>query len=857
MAGVDTVRGIAFQHAYAIHLALDAVESLDAQALTIEGSADVVDVEVVRRASPTRSIYQIKARREPYTWPPGELAEIVHAWVAAGGGVNAPLCFVSDGPASPDTANKLKPALERARSGTLSEDDRDYLRGLGIDDALAAHVQLATRSESTGPLLAMAENRLRRLLGLAGPVGPDDPERAVDRLFRLFAVEGGNARIERRTFSRSDLAEALGLDLAVIDVGDEWTVSVAEEYRAAIAAGRSPHALVELAALLDPTATTPALALVVTPDAARGGVQEPAVALIDLARGAGLCGAAGTGKTTTARQMAEHAARAGHTAVVVAVGGYRRGDLHRRVRRTLEGALARPLVPSAATAAVAQPDSTLILDGLTGLSSEQLDALADDVRDVLERVPELRTIVADRDRAFARRFELATYTLSPLGSDERLTVAAGLVDNPAAVVADLEHRLGDVVDNPLLFVMALALTRVGMAANGRAAIFDGFIKGLRERTTATTVDDSDMAALRLATVALTGEERFAADRYWWLATLAEALDQLRAAGIYEVGARTAEAVFLRLLETGLLFEDDLAASVSLLHDAFRDYLTSVALARGEADLPRPVSAEWEQACELLAEQGGLTPDHCRALAADNPVATTRVARFDTHWADPSLTGELARTLAAAHLGDPPCGVDFGVVIVRAADRIYALVAPGEEDTERTVAEASALAEVSPAVVALRPDASSLALGAALWREFLKQMTAAEPPALHRPVPTSRAELAEAVARQFREQQQELVSLATRLVPTLADRVVDAIGWSGFRAHVGEQETTTPLPGQQMTYHPIQYSLGGKDVVIDVSDDPDAGYGARATAEWFVEQTPRSVALKALVDELHDLLPEIG
>src|SRR5207302_1365024 len=124
------------------------------------------------------------------------------------------------------------------------------------------------------------------------------------------------------------------------------------------------------------------------------------------------------------------------------------------------------------------------------------------------------------------------------------------------------------------------------------------LDGLRERAKETTLDEADLAALRMAAVALTRESRFAADRYWWFAAIDGGLSDLRQRGIYEVGDRSAESVFRQLQEVGFLFEDDVAASVSLLHDSFRDYLASVALLRVEASLVRPVDPEWEVAIEL-------------------------------------------------------------------------------------------------------------------------------------------------------------------------------------------------------------------------------------------------------------------
>lgn len=858
MAGPDTIRGIAFQHAYAIQLALDVIEDPDAAALTIEGAADIVDVELARKAAPRRPIFQIKARQEPYDWPPGEIAGVIRAWQQAGGGVDAPLRFVSDGPASPETARRLKPALESARIGQLQDDERAYLAVHGIDAATAAYVELATRGDRTGALLAMAESRLRRMLALGGPVAEEAPVSAVDHLFRLFAVEGGEQHIERRTFTRAELAAALDVDLALLDGGEGWSDATAAAYRAAVTAGRAPHPLVELAALLDPTAVTPALALTVTANEADDGTQRLTTSLVDDHGGAAVCGPAGAGKTTSARQMAAHAAQQDRTAIIVASAGYRRGDLDRRIHRILEEAVGQSLAPGAVAAALAEPKATLIVDGLAGLSVEQEDAIAADLRDAMERFPQLRLVFTARERAFPRRFALPTFTLSLLGTQERTTIASGLVADPSGTVADLESNLGNVVDNPLLFVMALALTRVGVAATGRAQIFAGFIDGLRERATETTVDEADLAALRLAAAALVGKGRFAADRYWWFATLAEALSQLRAAGIYDVSERSAEAVFRRLQTIGLLFEDEIVASVSLLHDAFRDYLASVALARQEVDLPRPVTAEWESAVELVAEQGGLTPDHARAIVDDNAVAATRAGRFTKGGADAALTGELARALTVGHLGSAPIGTGFGVVVASGDAHRYAMVVADAGDEEMTLKAAEGIAGAAAFAVAVDRDAGPLALAAALWREFLNKLTAAELPSLMCPVPETAAELAEAISVRFVERRAELEAVAVRLVPTLADRIVSGVGWSGLRAHVGEAETATLLPGQQWTFHPLRYSFGGDDVVVTAAPDapPDGEFRGQAVAEMFVDSAPRDEALSALVGELSRLLPEI-
>jgi len=861
MAGSDTIRGIGFQHAYAIQLALDVLDDPESAALTVEGADDVIDVEIARLTTPTRRIFQARSRQEPYNWSPGEIAPVIVAWQDIGGGADAPLTFYSDAPASPETATRLRPALESAHQGALSEEERTYLVAHGIDPDRAAYVEVATRGEGTGALIAMAENRVRRLQSLSGASDSEDAgQAAVDRLFRIFGVEGGEQRIEQRTFSRARLAEVLAVDLEVIDSGSAWDSAAADAYRASASRLDSPHPWIELAALMDRDVATPALALKVRRDATAEGptVLQSAMTLIDAPGGAGLWGAAGTGKTTTTQQMRAAAAQEHRIAVPITAVGYRRGDVDRRVRRALEDGVGHRLAAASVLGALAESAATVIVDGMSGLATEQEDALAADLLEMRQRFPNLRLIVADRERSFARRFDLPTYALSPLASEERQAIAAGVIDDANRVVADLEKSLADAVDNPLLFTMALALTSVGIAPTSRSEIFAGFLEGLRQRETETTLDEADLAALRLCAVALTSERRYAADRYWWFATIHEALASVRERGLYEVSAGTAEGVLRRLRAVGLLFEDDVAASVSLLHDSFRDYLTSVALVRGEADIPVSIGPEWEVAIELLAEQGRLTPDVARAVSSDNLVAAWRAARFDNAEPDAALIADLTRLLITRHLGVSPVGDSFAVTLFRGEAHNYACIVSEADDCEPP-----AEAIVEPLAAAALPKAQgSLAFSVVLYRTVLSQLTASRPPALLRPIPATSEELAAAIETHFLEQQSAICATAEQIFPTLADRLLAAVGWTGLRAEVGPSQEVEFFPGQPTTFHGLRYRVGGEGIAVEVvahepreNDADPLQYAARSTAESFLDRAPEDEALTALMKAVAELLPE--
>jgi hypothetical protein len=63
------------------------------------------------------------------------------------------------------------------------------------------------------------------------------------------------------------------------------------------------------------------------------------------------------------------------------------------------------------------------------------------------------------------------YSLVGLAPESRREIAASLVEDSEQAVLDIEERLGNLADNPLLFTMALALRARGIGASNRAQLF--------------------------------------------------------------------------------------------------------------------------------------------------------------------------------------------------------------------------------------------------------------------------------------------------------------------------------------------------------------------------------------------------
>jgi hypothetical protein len=109
VSGVDTVRGIAYQQAHAILVALDVLDSDDLGSLRVEGIDDVVDIEVFGTDGALRAGKQLKTRGSEYTWGKAKLLEVFSRWAALPGASAASFEFITDG--------RLGPTGQKVASG--------------------------------------------------------------------------------------------------------------------------------------------------------------------------------------------------------------------------------------------------------------------------------------------------------------------------------------------------------------------------------------------------------------------------------------------------------------------------------------------------------------------------------------------------------------------------------------------------------------------------------------------------------------------------------------------------------------------------------------------------------------------
>jgi hypothetical protein len=186
MSGVDTVRGINYQHCQAILTALDVAADDSLLGICVEGTVDALDLEVMAEAPGgagpmvIRGL-QMKTRQRPYTWSRAELLDIVYRWTELPVSADSEFSFLTDGVLGP-SGDVVASALEEARDGKY--DAVADLLGVDIADplcAVMARARVVSEPGSVEALLLSAEMEVQALLE-TGPTHPDAEKYAADRV---------------------------------------------------------------------------------------------------------------------------------------------------------------------------------------------------------------------------------------------------------------------------------------------------------------------------------------------------------------------------------------------------------------------------------------------------------------------------------------------------------------------------------------------------------------------------------------------------------------------------------------------------------------------------------------------------
>jgi hypothetical protein len=839
MAGSDTFRGISFQAAYAVGLALDVLEG-KGETLVLEGTADVVDAAILAADREPTLTVQAKTKMEPYSWAPAELSKVLSGWLGTSPSQTSRLEFVTDGSLGPEVVDDLRPALRRLAEGSLGPEDRKYLKKKGLDPTEKAFGRVAIKSRLPGGRELLEEATLR-FLALHERVGQMQVEEARDVIFRLFSetvLGSGELEPSSRELSRLQIAELVGIPLETIDAADPWSEEVEARYKDAL----KEMPLGPAWTLLDmlEAERPPALALV---KAGTGDGQDtpiPALKLLDLGQHLSLIGPAGSGKTTTFAQIGALAIEHGALPVSLRLPSYD-GRFEPALTRALERVLGAPVAPGVASILLGREDVVILLDGVTELVPDQRRALLEDVRRLATSGERARFILAGRDAGGLSSMAATIYSLVGLVPESRREIAASLIEDSEQAVLDIEEQLGDLADNPLLFTMALALRARGIGASNRAQLFDGFLTGLEHREEGERLGFAERACLEVACYELVTEGRYSAEEWWWIERFSAARQDLTEEGTIAEDTAAAEELFLGVKRLGLLQAIAGSAEIGLLHDLFCDWLASGAISRGQRSLHDPVLRNHEEAAAFLAERGPLSDAQTLAVAG-SIVAASRVAdASEAGPIDPLLADQAWQRLRE----------QFGLELAGRLDSLHlhcALASP----TLAYLGEDEPTGAVEPLPDSLlscipRSPASSLSVAVDLWFAAIRLELNRRVWEVSPPVPEDTTELAAEMEKVADRREAAFVSLMEELAPSLIERAREVVPGSSILGWVlpSEEHPGVPGTGETIRDNKVLYRnttgvthiepVGGEDEVPDLDE---AGW---MTASGFVRERPSAYA----------------
>jgi len=870
VSGVDAVRGINYQHCHALLAALDVAANPNLAGIRVEGTDDVLDLEV-HAVSPGAGAgvgtvvvrgMQMKSRLQPYTWAKAELLAIVRRWAGCPVSATSEFALLTDGELGP-SGRLVADALDAARDGDLGP--IAAFLGLGAADplcALAAKATIVSEPGTVEALLLAAEREVRARLPY-GPTHPDaagEAEERVNALFRLVSTRSGLPNRDDRMISRDELLEVLG-GLSQLPAADRWADDLGEEYLRVAAAE-------EVAATVHP--------------ALHAGWNNKRLALEELTGVSGpilLTGRTGSGKSTVAKLWRVSAAADRERVVVCHAEGYVPQRLDRAIADAVGDAVGRDLPRIVGRQVLGDPGTTVVVDGVSEIPPQFRRELAKELRYHLARGHGARIALLGRDESVCASTLTATQTSNRLypqafGHEERLAMTAKLLTESRAAqaeqardsdesgsagapgesfehdcrvaLAQVEHALGDAAGNPMLLRLALELVVGGTAFTDRASLYELTIDRMAARTNVADIRLAS-AALGIVFARLLDEGRRYASPLEWARLFNEASATLEALGLVTATNEVREAIERSGLVNAVVTGIGQTRLRVPVHDSFADYFAARAHADDLVSLPETLVENDENRVLLSAQMSMLSDAECLAVAAQLPFTLVRLSESDQGPIDDRAPGLVAALLDAVLPDADPMHVtmwrDFDRAIAQAGTRDTGWVAqadgPALFDNLTTVSEPTD----GPIVTAVR-----------LWRLILNQRLTRK--AQLRPrSPQSRSEGRDQLAAHCRA----TITANERIIsevapPAAAQRLSQTVGPQGMTGVVYQRQEGKWWPdGWPVRYRrtpPTDLTPAANDERPDLQATGD--YSHSGDVESLVTTSPEQTAAKQVTEAINKL-----
>lgn len=846
MGGVDALSGFNYQHCHGVLTALEVAADSALAGIRVEGVEDVVDLEVHVASGDgdtrvSRGI-QVKSRSAPYKWSKVDLLKVLRRWASLPASIGSEFVFMTDGELGPSACEVVR-ALESARGG-----DNHLLAAMlevEVTDPIceiAGRARVVVEPWTYEARLYEAQAEVRALLE-SGPNSPDSEQEANNRingLWRLITTRSGLKRAEERFISREEILEVIG-GLRYLPPGDRWAHSLVAEY------------------IKD--AVNESVEKVVVPRV-RASWSESDLQVDDLRAHDGhlvLAGRTGTGKSTLARLWRVQAAASGSSAIVCHAEGYLARGLDRSVADAVGDVVGRDLSRVVGRHVLGDPQSTIIIDGVSEVPAATRAELAEELRGHLAGGRSARFVLVGRDESICALTFPASESIQRVhpqafGPDERLElttcVLAGLPSTgmtERAALARAEHAIGDAAGNPLLLRLALELVASGVDFSDRAEVYQLTVGRMAEGSNAGDVFTASVV-LGIIFAKLLNEGKRYANPLEWARLFREAVNELLSEGVAADSAAIEEAVERTGLVNAVVKSAGHRGVRVPVHDSFSDYFAGFAHSEGLVSLPDLLADGDENRVLFASQMRAFSTDQLLLIAEQLPFTMVRLSEADSR----PLNSESPR-LVAAILKRVLSDVEpIGITMWRdGEDRPLAQVGTSHMGWVETTS-APGIFDGLTIVGDVNDSPVTLAVG--LWRLILQQRLR-RPEWLRPRSPISQEEGCEQLEVHFTQTCAEGEGLLQLVAPRAATvrltRMVGPLGGTGVvypRENGGSRPSRWPV-----TYRSTACTSfsPAPDHEID-SGASRQDHGSSSTVEYIMSISPERTAAKHITDAINKL-----
>jgi energy-coupling factor transporter ATP-binding protein EcfA2 len=823
MGGVDASAGFAYQHAQGVQMALTIATDPSLHAIRVEAENDIIDVEIRSQDGYLVKGSQFKLRNQSDTWGQQELIDELVRWSGlAGENPGATYEFVTDGRLGP-TGVKVRDALEKAASGDL-HDIRQIIAGktggVVVSDESLSRASIRAEGLAYADLIDAAQTCARALLpNVTSAAEAEERGRwVVLELVNMVTERSGLADDAARVITRDDVLALLATPQDHIP-STQWDAELKGAFCASVLArpGVSP---VELACRPDVATGVGSAA---EPQLLESWAQQGAVRL--------LAGASGSGKSTVVLDMQRRAAEHGAVVISVSAEDYMPGRLAALVAAGLNRHTFIGAHPAMGTAALADPQVVIAVDGVTEIPAGTREELEDELKQFLTADRRADLVLIGRGltamRAMLTRSVATTdLMVCPMSEDEKCRIVESFyqldIDTALWLVRQVDHVMHEVASNPLMLLLGVRAIALQGTASSPALIFHTVVSDIAEQC---GYPDASVlfAGLGMAYATLLDGQKRYCDTLSWGSLLTQSAQRLTDAG---------HSVTVRRLrefgsETGIVRSAPFD-TVRPIHDSFADFLAAVALSRSLAKLPDQLGEHDRARARFLAQLSGVAVGLADQLTRDLPFTAVNVAPYERRSPEETWFDETNRHLD--HL--LPTAEDRPTIAYwhDTNGRVVVTVGASVEGWLGTVAPDRALFE-SGWTFPLSDRQGPLTVAVRIWHRWLDQHLAA--PALSGvPVPQNLQDSRAMLATHSTALLQHRLDLSSRMGLAGSDgEALMAAASQRIQFAISELQVDEERD-RGVWFRDLSELTAGEEVLVGELSDP-AGWTGRGSVDSFV------------------------